>query len=95
MNDFDLPSEPSNFIETEIFDFENIFLALKEKIDSLPCAARLTDHEIELIYSLAYSFFQQGKIEKARKTYKKLIELFPEKSIYFATQLKNLNKKNQ
>lgn len=73
MNDFDLPSEPSNFIETEIFDFENIFFALKEKIDSLPCAARLTDHEIELIYSLAYSFFQQGKIEKAHSIFQVLV----------------------
>jgi len=45
--------------------------------------------------TMAKLYAKQGKIEKARKAYKKLIELFPEKSIYFATQLKNLNKKNQ
>lgn len=45
--------------------------------------------------TMAKLYVKQGKIEKARKAYKKLIELFPEKSIYFATQLKNLNKKNQ
>ncbi len=45
--------------------------------------------------TMAKLYIKQGKIEKARKAYKKLIELFPEKSIYFATQLKNLNKKNQ
>jgi hypothetical protein len=45
--------------------------------------------------TMAKLYVKQGKMEKARKAYKKLIELFPEKSIYFATQLKNLNKKNQ
>ncbi len=44
--------------------------------------------------TMAKLYIKQGKLDKARKAYKKLIELYPEKSIYFATQLKNLNKKN-
>ncbi len=44
--------------------------------------------------TMAKLYMKQGKLDKARKAYKKLIELYPEKSIYFATQLKNLNKKN-
>jgi hypothetical protein len=44
--------------------------------------------------TMAKLYVKQGKLDKARKAYKKLIELYPEKSIYFATQLKNLNKKN-
>jgi tetratricopeptide (TPR) repeat protein len=44
--------------------------------------------------TMAKLYVRQGKLDKARKAYKKLIELYPEKSIYFATQLKNLNKKN-
>jgi tetratricopeptide (TPR) repeat protein len=44
--------------------------------------------------TMAKLYVKQGKLDKARKAYKKLIELYPEKSVYFATQLKNLNKKN-
>jgi hypothetical protein len=44
--------------------------------------------------TMAKLYIKQGKIDKARKAYRKLMELFPEKSIYFANQLKNLNKKN-
>ena len=36
--------------------------------------------------------FEQGKFDKAKKAYRKLIELYPEKSVYFAAQLKNLDK---
>jgi len=43
--------------------------------------------------TMAKLYVAQGKIDKAKKAYKRLIELFPEKSIYFATQLKNLNTK--
>jgi hypothetical protein len=42
--------------------------------------------------TMALLFARQGKLEKARKAYKKLMELHPEKSIYFAAQLKNLDK---
>jgi tetratricopeptide (TPR) repeat protein len=42
--------------------------------------------------TMAQLYAQQGKLDKARKAYKKLIELYPEKSIYFAAQLKNLEK---
>jgi tetratricopeptide (TPR) repeat protein len=44
--------------------------------------------------TIAKLYVKQGKLDKARKAYKKLIELYPEKSVYFAGQLKNLNKKN-
>jgi hypothetical protein len=42
--------------------------------------------------TMAQLFAKQGKMDKARKAYKKLIEQHPEKSIYFAAQLKNLDK---
>lgn len=41
--------------------------------------------------TMAKLFVAQGKIDKARKVYRQLIALYPEKSIYFAAQLKNLN----
>ena len=44
--------------------------------------------------TMAKLYVKQGKLDKARRAYKKLIELYPEKSVYFAGQLKNLNKKN-
>lgn len=42
--------------------------------------------------TMAVLYAQQGKLDKARKAFKKLIEQFPEKSVYFAAQLKNLDK---
>jgi tetratricopeptide (TPR) repeat protein len=42
--------------------------------------------------TMAQLYARQGKLDKARKAFKKLIELYPEKSIYFAAQLKNLDK---
>ncbi|MBL0314309.1 MAG: hypothetical protein IPP69_00535 [Flavobacteriales bacterium] len=42
--------------------------------------------------TMAKLFIAQGKIDKARKAFRKLMELFPEKSVYFAAQLKNLDK---
>ncbi len=41
--------------------------------------------------TMAKLFVKQGKLDKARKVYKQLIALYPEKSIYFAAQLKILN----
>ena len=41
--------------------------------------------------TMARILAQQGKSEKARMVFKKLMELYPEKSIYFAAQLKNLD----
>lgn len=43
--------------------------------------------------TMAKLYAAQGKIDKARKAYRRLIELHPEKSVYFAAQLKNLNTK--
>ena len=42
--------------------------------------------------TIAQLYAQQGKTNKARKAYKKLMSLYPEKSVYFAAQLKNLDK---
>ncbi len=42
--------------------------------------------------TMAILFAQQGKPDKARKAFKKLMELHPEKSVYFAAQLKSLDK---
>lgn len=42
--------------------------------------------------TIAELYVKQGKIDRARKAYKKLIEIYPEKSIYFAARLKNLDK---
>ena len=40
--------------------------------------------------TMARLLAHQGKVDKARWVFKKLMELHPEKSIYFAAQLKNL-----
>ena len=40
--------------------------------------------------TMAILFAKQGKLDKARKAFRKLMEQHPEKSVYFATQLKNL-----
>jgi hypothetical protein len=40
--------------------------------------------------TMAVLFAKQGKLDKARKAFRKLMEQHPEKSIYFAAQLKNL-----
>lgn len=41
--------------------------------------------------TMAILFARQGKLDRARKVYRRLIELHPEKSVYFTAQLKNLN----
>ena len=41
--------------------------------------------------TMAKLYAAQGKIDKAKKVYRQLIALHPEKSVYFAAQLKNLN----
>lgn len=41
--------------------------------------------------TMAVLFAKQGKLDKARKAFRKLMEQHPEKSIYFASQLKNLD----
>lgn len=42
--------------------------------------------------TMARMYVVQGKPEKAKRAYRKLMELHPEKSVYFAAQLKNLDK---
>ncbi len=43
--------------------------------------------------TMAKLYATQGKIERARKAYKRLIELHPEKKIHFENQLKVLNQR--
>lgn len=49
------------------------------------------DH-LPVTETMAQLYARQGRLDKARKAFKKLIELHPEKSVYFAAQLKNLDK---
>jgi hypothetical protein len=42
--------------------------------------------------TMAQLFVFQGKVDRAKKAYKKLMVLHPEKSVYFATQLKNIDR---
>jgi hypothetical protein len=42
--------------------------------------------------TMAQLFVIQGKIDRAKKAFKKLMVLHPEKSVYFATQLKNIDR---
>jgi tetratricopeptide (TPR) repeat protein len=60
-------------------------------------AGNIAKESLEEDYSfvtetMAQLFAKQGKTDKARKAFRKLIELYPEKSVYFAAQLKNLEK---
>ena len=43
--------------------------------------------------TMAKLYAAQGKIDRARKAYKRLIELHPEKKIHFENQLKVLNQR--
>lgn len=43
--------------------------------------------------TMAKLYATQGKIDRARKAYKRLIELYPEKKIHFENQLKALNQR--
>ena len=43
--------------------------------------------------TMAKLYATQGKIDRARKAYKRLIELHPEKKIHFENQLKALNQR--
>jgi tetratricopeptide (TPR) repeat protein len=42
--------------------------------------------------TMAILYAKQGRLDKAKKAFKKLMEQHPEKSVYFAAQLKNLDK---
>jgi len=53
----------------------------------------LVDNEDFVTETLAKVYARQGKIEKAIKAYKQLSLKYPEKSIYFANQLKKLENK--
>ncbi|MFA7081400.1 MAG: hypothetical protein WC135_02195 [Bacteroidales bacterium] len=52
--------------------------------------------ELEIVTeTMAKVYMKQGRNDKAIKIYKQLILANPEKSIYFATQIKNLEEKNK
>ncbi len=52
------------------------------------------DHDELVSETLARVQMQQGNIDKAIKIYEKLILLYPEKRVYFATQIKNIEEQN-
>jgi tetratricopeptide (TPR) repeat protein len=53
------------------------------------------DHDELVSETLARVQMQQGNIDKAIKIYEKLILLYPEKRVYFATQIKNIEEQNK
>jgi len=52
----------------------------------------LVEDESLITETMAKIYAQQGKLEKARRSYRLLILKYPEKSVYFAAQLKKLGK---
>ena len=42
--------------------------------------------------TIAQLYAKQGKFDKAKKAYRKLIELYPEKSVYFADQIQKIRR---
>ncbi|MEY3398120.1 MAG: hypothetical protein RL220_714 [Bacteroidota bacterium] len=60
-------------------------------VDSI-ARTSVTDDLSFVSETMAELLASQGKKEKAKKVYRKLMELHPEKSIYFAARLKNLDK---
>jgi len=66
------------------------------KVSEYNTASNLAKESLEEDFSFATEtmaklFIAQGKFDKAKKVYRKLMELHPEKNVYFAAQLKNLN----
>ncbi len=53
----------------------------------------LKESDFFITETMARIYAQQGKIGKAKKTYQLLSLKYPEKSVYFAAQIKNLDKK--
>lgn len=53
------------------------------------------DHEDIVSETLAKIHFQQGNADKAIKIYEKLMLFYPEKSVYFAAQIKNIKESLQ
>ncbi|MDZ4750341.1 MAG: hypothetical protein SGI87_01915 [Flavobacteriales bacterium] len=66
--------------KSEAYDLENV------------ARTSITEDLSVVSETMAVLLASQGKKEKARRVYRKLMELHPEKSVYFAAQLKNLDK---
>jgi len=66
--------------------------AKSAEYDTVNIAKESLEEDFTLVTeTMAILLARQGKLEKARKVYRRLMELYPEKSVYFAAQLKNLN----
>ena len=96
-------SKNSTAIEDEIKSAENLidqFIANEPKITpgkveqytGVHLAKDSLDDNFDWVTeTMAKLYVAQGKTERARKAYKQLIKLHPEKTIYFEQQLKALN----
>ncbi len=67
------PPVPINPVTPEsAFVFEQI-ASVKEQLKKLPEVARFSDEQIEIIYGIAYAFFNQGKLEAAHGLFETLV----------------------
>ncbi len=83
MEDYNAPSEFIRTLLNDLPDLEQTADEMRDKLESLPSKARLSDKEIQLIYSIGYSVFQQGKIQEAKSIFHLLL-------IYRPTDIKVL-----
>lgn len=100
-------SEPSSFATTEVAsespqELIDRFIQTSPKITPKKVAdystenlakESLVEDESLITETMARIYAQQGKVEKARRAYRLLGLKYPEKSVYFAAQLKKLGKK--
>lgn len=88
----DPKSRQQDLIERFMRAEPRITPAKSGEYDTVNIAKESLEEDFDLVTeTMAILFARQGKIERARKVYKRLMELYPEKSVYFAAQLKNLN----
>lgn len=77
MNQLNLPTEPQlEFVSNVMSELESL-QELKEKIADLPSSKRFTDDQIEIIYGIGYSFFMQGKFDKACSVFQMMLIFRP------------------
>ena len=73
MKPYEQQLEIAQVLIDEIPDLGQIAIDLSDKLDSLPSNIRLNDQQVNLIYSIGYSIFQQGKLEEARSIFQLLL----------------------